>query len=136
MALSNIKEIEEMADNLSECANSIHERLMQAIKNKEVDHQKAQSLFQDETILRQQANSLYCDAVNCVVAGLSESQVDLNNLINTAKEEIKKIKEIANFIDIIADLIVLAGAIYAAKPAPILSALKEIKEDVAVLTKN
>lgn len=73
------------------------------------------------------------DAANCVVAGLVESQGSLTKLIATAKGKIKIIKEIAGFIDFIADLLVLAAAAYAAKPAPILAALQEVKADVAAL---
>lgn len=136
MALSNQKEIEELADKLSECSNSIHIRLMTAIKDKEVDRYQAQSIFQEETILRQRANGLYIDAANCVVQELTESQTNLIKLIDTAKEKITAIKKIADFIDIIADLIVLASAVYAAKPGPIISAFKEVKEDVAALSKT
>jgi hypothetical protein len=109
---------------------------MKAIKNKEIDQYTAQSIFQDEASLRQRANSLYIDAANCVVDGLSESQKSIIDLIDTAKEKIKTIKKIASFIDFIADLLVLAAAAYAAKPAPILAALKEVKDDVVALNKE
>jgi len=39
-------------------------------------------------------------------------------------------------MDFIADLLVLAAAAYAAKPAPILAALEEIRKDVEALNKN
>jgi hypothetical protein len=136
MALANQKQVEELADNISGCADSIHARLMKAIKNKEIDQYTAQSIFQDEASLRQRANSLYIDAANCVVDGLSESQKSIIDLIDTAKEKIKTIKKIASFIDFIADLLVLAAAAYAAKPAPILAALKEVKDDVVALNKE
>ena len=134
MALSNQTEVEEIADKITECADSTHKRLMDAIKNKEIDRLTAQSIFQDEMVLRQHANSLYIDAAKCVVDGLSESQANLMNLIGTAKEKIKTIKRIEGFIDLVADLIVLAAAAYAAKPGPILSALKEVKEDIEALS--
>lgn len=134
MALETQKQIEVLADNIRGCADSIHDRLMKAIKIKEIDQFTAQSIFQDEAILRQRSDSLYIDAANCVVDGLSESQKSIIGLIDTAKEKIKTIKEIASFIDLIADLLVLAAAVYAAKPAPILAALKEVKEDLDSLT--
>lgn len=136
MALANQKQVEALADNITGCADSIHDRLMKAIKNKEVDQNTAQLIFQDEGSLRQRANGLYIDAANCVVDGLSESQKSIIGLIETAKEKIKTIKKIAGFIDLIADLLVLAAAAYAAKPAPILAALKEVKEDVDALSKE
>jgi hypothetical protein len=136
MALANQKQVEDLADKISECADSIHVRLMKAIKNKEIDQYTAQSTFQDEATLRQRANSLYIDAANCIVDGLSESQKSMIDLIDTAKDKIKTIKKIAGFIDFIADLLVLAAAAYAAKPAPILAALQEVKKDVETLNKG
>ncbi|KQC07760.1 MAG: hypothetical protein APR62_06060 [Smithella sp. SDB] len=136
MALANQKQVEDFADIISECADSIHVRLMKAIKNKEIDQYTAQLIFQDEAMLRQRANSLYIDAVNCIVDGLSQSQKSITELIDTAKGKIKTIKKIAGFIDFIADLLVLAAAAYAAKTAPILAALEEIRKDVEALNKN
>lgn len=133
MALANQQQVEALADEITECADSIHARLMQAIKNKEIDQSTAQSIFQDEAILRQRAGSLYLDAAKCVIDGLAESQEEMLSLIDAAKKKIKTISRIASFIDLIADLLVLAAAAYAAKPAPILAALKEVKEDVAAL---
>lgn len=136
MALANQKQVEYLADKISECADSIHVRLMKAIKNKEIDQYTAQLIFQDEAILRQRANSLYIDAANCIVDGLSQSQKSIIDLIDTAKDKIRTIKKIAGFMDFIADLLVLAAAAYAAKPAPILAALEEIKKDIEALNKS
>lgn len=133
MALATQQQVEEFADKITECADSIHARLMQAIKHKEIEQSAAQSVFQDEAILRQRANSLYLDAAKCVVDGLAEPQEEMLGLIETANKKIKTISKIASFIDLIADLLVLAAAAYAAKPAPLLAALKEVKEDVAAL---
>jgi hypothetical protein len=133
MALTNKEQVEALADNLTECAGSIHDRLKKAIKNKEIDQSTAQSIFQDEAILRQRANSLYIDAANRVVVDLAESQKSVMALIDTAKNTIRTIEDLARFIDLIADLLVLAAAVYAAKPAPILAALKEVKADIDAL---
>ena len=136
MALSNQKQVEDFADKISECADSIHVRLMKAIKNKEIDQYTAQLIFQDEVTLRQRANSLYIDAVNCIVDGLSQSQKSIMELIDAAKDKIRTIKKIAGFMDFIADLLVLAAAAYAAKPAPILAALEEVRKDLEDLNKR
>lgn len=136
MALANQKQVEALADNLTGCANSIHDRLMKAIKNKEIDRDSAQLIFQDETSLRQRANGLYIDAANCVVEGLTESQKIIINLIDTANEKIKTIKRMASFVDLVADLLALAAAAYTAKPALILAAIKEVKEDVDALSRK
>jgi len=133
MALADKEQVEALADKMTECADAIHSRLKKAIKNKEIDHNTAQSIFQDEAVLRQRANSLYIDAANCTVENLSEAQQNVIALIDRAQETIKTIENTARFIDLIADLLVLAAAAYAAKPAPILAALKEVKEDIESL---
>lgn len=136
MALATQQQVEEFADSLSKSADAVHERLINAIKNKEVDQLSAQSIFQDEASLRQRANSLYLEAAKSVVEGISDSQEDIIKLVYSAQEKIKTIKEIASFIDLTADLLVLASAAYAAKPAPIIAALKEVKVDVSVIKKE
>ena len=129
MALATSTQVEAVAAELTGCADVIHERLMKAIKRKEIERADAQLIFQDEIILRQKANGLYIDAANCVVSELVESQKSMMDTIGTAKQRLKNIKNIAMFIDLTADLIVLAAAISAAKPPAILAALKEIKKD-------
>ncbi len=133
MALATQKQVEELADSLSACADSAHERLMKAIKDEEISHEEAQAAFQDETTLRQRANSLYIDAVKCVVNGLEETQKSLIAVIDTANSKLRRIKKISDFIDLVADLLTLAAAAYAAKPGPIIAALKEVKKDINAL---
>src|SRR5690554_596763 len=130
MALATQAQIEAVAAELTQCADIVHERLMKGVKRKEIERHEAQLVFQDEIILRQKANGLYIDAANCVVANLAETQKSLLTTIDTAEQKLKKIKDITAFIDLTADLIVLAAAINAAKPSAILAALKEVKKDV------
>lgn len=129
MALATSTQVEAVAAELTGCADVIHERLMKAIKRKEIERAAAQLIFQDEIILRQKANGLYIDAANCVVSELGESQKSMMDTIGAARQRLKNIKDIAIFIDLTADLIVLAAAISAAKPSAILASLKEIKKD-------
>lgn len=129
MALTTQAQIETVAAELNNCADIIHERLMKAVKRKEIARADAQLIFQDEIILRQKANGLYIDAANSVVIGLMETQKSLLETIGLAKQKLRKIRDIATFIDLTADLIVLAAAISTAKPPAILAALKEIKKD-------
>jgi hypothetical protein len=133
MALANREEVEDLADSLTECADSIHERLMRAIKSKEIGQAEAQEVFQDETTLRQRANSLYIDAIKYVVNGLEEAQANLVGTVDTAKAKIQTIQKMAEFIDLAADLLALATAAYSAKPGLIVAALKEVKNDIEAL---
>lgn len=133
MALADATQIVDFADALTRSADGIHDRLLIAIRNNEVDHPTAQMIFQDESILRQRADGLYIDAAACVVAGLDEEQKSVIDLVDTANAGMRKIKDMARFIDLVADLLLLAAATYAAKPRPIIAALKEVRRDVEAL---
>lgn len=134
MALSTVTQVQQMATELQNAADAIHVRLMAAIQNNEIEQPAAQSLFQDEALLRQRSNSLYIEAIDSVVNGLQDSQTSVMKVITDANTTIQNIEHIKAFIDLVADLLVLAAAVYAAKPGPILSALNEIKNDVAAQT--
>jgi hypothetical protein len=134
MALSTVTQVQQMATELQNAADAIHVRLMAAIQNNEIEQPAAQSLFQDEALLRQRSNSLYIEAIDSVVNGLQDSQTSVMKVITDANTTIQNIEHIKAFIDLVADLLVLAAAVYAAKPGPILSALNEIKNDAATQT--
>jgi hypothetical protein len=136
MALSNKQEVEELADALVVSADAVHERILQGIASKKLNQTKAQSLFQDETSLRITANALYLEAAKLVIKNLDKPQNQLIRVVKKATVEIKKIEKIAAFIDLVADLLVLAAAAYAAKPGPIVAALDEVQKDVDQLKKG
>jgi hypothetical protein len=133
MALSTVTQIQQIATELQDAADAIHLRLMTAIQNNEIEQPAAQSLFQDEALLRQRSNSLYIEAIDSVVKGLQDSQASVMKVIVDANTTLQNIEHIKAFIDLVADLLVLAAAVYAAKPGPIVSALNEIKNDTAAL---
>lgn len=130
MALATEQNLVELADRLTQSANAIHARLMKLIKGKQIDQGMAQLIFQDEAMLRQRANALYLDAANCVVGELQQTQQSILDLVDAANERITKIKSLTQCLDLIADLLVLAAAAYAAKAGPILAALQEVKKDI------
>jgi hypothetical protein len=130
MALETEKQIVELADRLTKSANAVHDHLMKAIKGKHIDQNMAQLIFQDEVVLRQRANALYIDAANCVVTDLQQTQKSLLGVVDSANERINTIKTVTQLVDLIADLMVLAAAAYAAKAGPIVAALQEVKKDV------
>jgi hypothetical protein len=133
MALGTAAEVEAFADSLTKCANSIHERLMKSIEEKKIQLVDAQGILHDEVMLRLRANSLYVDAAKSVVEGLEMSQESLLGVVNKAKARIKTIEKVSILIDLVADILVLAAAAYAAKPGPIVAAATEVKDDVKAL---
>jgi hypothetical protein len=130
MALEDVKKIEQLADCLTRCADSVHERLMKAISAREINRFEAQAIFQDETGLRQRANGLYLDAAKCIVRDLEIAQKELIGVVATANKAIRNIERTRAFIDLVADVLTLAAAACAAKPGPIVAALEEIKNDI------
>lgn len=133
MALASAKEVEQLATSLSDSANALHARLMQAIKNQEIGLDEARVAFQQESALRQQADSLYIEAATLIVAGLDIPQKELMETIQEANKRIAKIKKVATLLDLLADVLALTMAAYTAKPKLILAALKEVKQDVKEL---
>jgi hypothetical protein len=133
MALSKKREVEDLADALVRSADAIHERIINGIENNQVQPVQAYSLFQDETSLRVKANALYLEAVKLTVSDLEIAQANLIKVMDKATSRIKTIETIAGFVDLVADLLVLAAAAYAAKPGPIIAALDEVRRDVGEL---
>lgn len=133
MPLATAADVERFADLLTECADSIHQRLITAIRTAEINPFTAQQILQDEATLRQRANGLYMDAAQCIITDLGDDQVNLNEVIRETSERISEIAKIAHFIDIVSDLLVVVSSVYAAQPGPILAALQEIRQDIDTL---
>ena len=136
MALESREDIEQLADGLTQSADESRAWLLDAIKKQTITPDEARTTFQQEALLRQQANGLYIDAATCIVQGLSLSQKDFMKIIGEANKRIAKIEKIVILMDLLADILALAAASYAAKPKPILAALKEVKQDITSLKKD
>jgi hypothetical protein len=130
MALSKKREVEDLADALVGSADAIRDRIIKEIGRQRIKQFEAYSLFQDETSLRVTANALYLEAVKLTVSDLELAQTDLIKVMEKATSKIRTVATIAAFVDLVADLLVLAAAAYAAKPGPIISALNEVRMDI------
>jgi hypothetical protein len=135
-ALSTAKQVEELADRLSACADSIHERVMRDIHRSQQQHDGevpeaeqavARALLDAEVELRQRANRLYADAAACIVAPLGQSQQHLIALTLDAAEKIKRITRIGDGITLVARLLGLATAAATGQVFPILDAVNGLK---------
>jgi hypothetical protein len=130
MALERMEDVEALADQLTDLANGLHQRLLHAIKAREVDQATAQTLFQQEASLRQKANSLYADAAGRVVHGLVLDQQDLVAAVDSAKHHIQAMSDFRKTMGLAGDVIDLGASVLAGKPAPILAALKQVESDL------
>lgn len=131
--LASVTQVVELADQLSACADQLHERIMREIRAYEgatvPEHVQAaaRALFEDEVILRQRANGLYADAATYTVKSLGKSQKVVIALTAEAAEKIRKITRIAEVSGLVAGLLHLAGAAATGQPASILAALDKIR---------
>jgi hypothetical protein len=141
-ALSTARQVEELADRLSACADSIHERVMRDIRRAQEQHHGevpeseqsvARALLDAEIELRQRANRLYADAAACVVAPLGQSQQHLVALTADAADKIKKITRIGDGITLVARLLGLAAAAATGQVLPILAAVEQLKTQLDVV---
>lgn len=141
-ALSTAKQVEELADKLSACADSIHDRVMRDIRLSQEQHHGevpeseqavARALLDAEIELRQRANRLYGDAAACVVGSLGESQQHLVALTLDAADKIRKITRIGDGITLVARLLGLAAAAATGQVFPILAAVDQLKNQLDVI---
>ena len=138
-ALATAKQVEELADKLSACADSIHARVMSDIRRHgggavpETDQAVARALLDAEIELRQRANRLYADAAACVVASLGQSQQKLIQLTTEAAAKLQQITRIGDGITLVARLLGLAAAAATGHATPILAAVGALKLQLDVI---
>ncbi|WP_229451965.1 hypothetical protein [Massilia niastensis] len=137
--LSSSDQVVELADQLSSCADQLHERIMREIRSYQgrtvPDKVQAamRKLLEDELLLRQRASSLYVDAAAFVVQSLGKPQSHLTALTADAAEKIRRIGLIGEVTSLVAGLLALAGAAATGRPAPILLALEKIHRQVKAI---
>jgi len=152
--LVNVNQVVQLADQLSACADQIHERVMLDIKAHdgrpygppygspygppipEAKQAALRALLEDEVVLRQRANGLYADAATYVVKSLGKPQAQLIALTTDAAEKIRKITLIGDITGLVAGLLSLAGAAATGQAAPILLALRKIETQITALDEH
>lgn len=138
-ALSRPEHVVELADQLTVCADELHARILQEIGtygDKEVplaERARLRALFDDESLLRQRANSLYTDAAILVVQGLGPSQQRLAKLTVDAADKIRRIGSIGETISLVGGLLSLAGAAASGQPSLIVAALLKVEQHAQAL---
>jgi hypothetical protein len=131
--LATVDQVVELADQLSACADRIHERVMRDIKAykgqpvPEAAQDAARALLDDEVVLRQRANGLYADAAASIVSTLGKSQAHIVALTTDAAEKIRKIALIGDVTGLVGGLLALAGAAASGQAVPVIAALEKIR---------
>lgn len=134
-ALGKRQQVVLLAEELSRAADVLHRRLTAELKKGVIEQVDAQSLLEDEALLRERANSVLLDAADYVIEDLPLTQEKLMLTVAKAQARIEKLEHITMIVDLAADLSLLASALLTAKTAPFLTALKKLKADSAVLDK-
>jgi uncharacterized protein YbjQ (UPF0145 family) len=137
--LSSAHQVEELADKLSDCADTIHKRVMRDIRRNrgqdvpEAEQMAARALFNAEVELRQRANRLYADAAACIVSSLGQPQQHLIQLTVDAADKIRRIKRIGDGITLVARLLGLAAAASTGQVVPVLAAVASLKSQLDIV---
>jgi hypothetical protein len=137
--LATVNQVVELADQLSACADQLHERIMRDIRAyqggpvPESAQNTARALLDDEVLLRQRANGLYADAATYVVKSLGKPQQHVVALTADAAEKIRKIALIGDITGLVAGLLSLAGAAATGQAASIVLALEKIRVQLAAI---
>ncbi|WP_313176357.1 hypothetical protein, partial [Massilia sp.] len=137
--LASVAQIVELADQLSACADQLHERIMRDIRAYEgrtvpdAVQAAARALLDDEVVLRQRANGLYADAATYIVKSLGKSQRSVIALTTEAAEKIRKITLIGDVTGLVGGLLQLAGAAATGQGASVISALDKIRAHMAAI---
>jgi hypothetical protein len=127
MALSTGREIEDFADTLMASADVTHTKTVAAASKKSISHEVAQQAFEQVSILRQEANSLYIDAAQKVLQGLEITQDEILGIIADAKTHIERIDTIEEGLDIVTQLLDLVAKVQSADIKGVIAVSKELK---------
>jgi len=140
--LASVQQIVELADQLSACADQLHDRIMRDIRAyqgrtvPDAVQAAARALLEDEVMLRQRANGLYADAATYIVKSLGKSQRGVIALTTEAAEKIRKITLIGDITGLVGGLLQLAGAAATGQAASIVGALDKIRAHMAAIEAN
>lgn len=144
-----------LADSLSACADTLHERIMQAIRQRpparpadagqdpapdtaqDLDQGMtqggAQALFDQEVLLRQYANTLYVQAAVLATSGLDSVRAELMEVTASARDTLRQVARVQVLVALAADLVTLAGALAAGQPAQWPAAIRQVRDRVTAL---
>jgi hypothetical protein len=132
-------DIEALADSLSDSADALHKRIMRAIRQNDaapgqsITHAEAQALFEQEVMLRQQANTLYADAVRYASGGLAVPGRELLELAARARDRIRRIDRAKELAGVAAALLGAAAAVASRRPEGLAPALEALKAHLEAL---
>lgn len=144
LARNSMTDVEQLADSLSKLADQLHQRILRAVRKNAgsgtgelaITLDDAQTLLQDEMMLRQRANRLYASAASQAGDGLALPKDELIALAHTASVHIHHINTLKELLDLSTHLLAFANAALAAKPEQLIAAAGRIRQDVQAIRKE
>lgn len=137
--LASVPHIIELADQLTACADGLHERILGDIRAYDGGpvpdkvQATARKLLEDELLLRQRANGLYADAATFIVKSLGKSQQGIVALTAEAAEKIRKIALVGDVTGLVGSLLLLAGSAATGQVGGIITALDKINTQLKAI---
>lgn len=137
-ALASARQVEELADHLSACADALHARVMRDIHRypngvPDAEQNIARAMFDAEQELRQRADRLYEDAAACIVGSLGQSQQHVIQLTTDAAARIQTITRIGDGITLVARLLGVAAAALLGEGLVLATALEALQAQLATM---
>lgn len=126
--LQDVEAVKRVALLFSDLAGAYNERLKAEAPN--LLQSEVYARLQEEQRLRSLSNQLYFEAAKRILADALDDQQKLEQNITKAEHTLKTIQSWQKVLDLVADVIVLAGSLVAGKPGPIIAALTEVREDI------
>lgn len=131
--MNTANDIETLAGQLSDCANALHRRILQAMRPPAAPQAQIQALFGREVALRSCANGLYLDAARLAASGLDPARQQVLDVTARAQITLERIQHIKDVFDFSAELLALGAAIASGKPEHLLRPLENLKHQLAAL---
>jgi hypothetical protein len=136
MALENARQIIACANRLATFASSARSRLLELIEKGEISDKAISKVQGSINFIHQKSDELVMDAIEFIISDLEVTQTELEVVLKDAKNAVKQIQDVARFIDLMADVVVLSAAVISRKPNAILASLAEIRDDLLQLEEN
>lgn len=128
--LDNATKILQAADALQSIADTAQDRLLKGIQDGSIKPAQSQEIHNYISQIRNVTNLLYTSAATSVVKSLASTQQQVLAVINGGKQALSVIATTKAMIDLLADVVVLAGAINAGSVLTIPTALSAVKQDI------
>lgn len=127
--MSTEESVRAVAQLLSDVADAFADRLKTEAPS--LTQGEVMARLQEDQRLRSLANQLYFEASEMALAQVVDDERALSETLVEAKSKLAQIQQWQDALQLLADVLALAGALAAGKPGPIVSSLKEVRSELS-----